>query len=97
MNNPSYKFAALAALIATAPLGASAYFSVKIDDVSKKADKVYIGTAGSSQMTVYTEDCFHEPKKGEWASFTWYGENGLLTFGSNSDVCTVKRYTSTNQ
>jgi hypothetical protein len=67
-------------------------FAVKLEDVRKVQDRVYTGTAGKSQLTVYTEECFHETTKGEWASFTWYGSDGIIAFGSNADQCHVKSY-----
>ena len=67
-------------------------FAVKLEDVRKVQDRVYSGTAGKSQVTVYTEECFHETTKGEWASFTWYGRDGIIAFGSNADQCHVKSY-----
>jgi hypothetical protein len=58
----------------------------------RSKDRIYTGTAGKSQLTVYTEECFHETTKDEWASFTWYGSEGRIAFGSNADQCQVKSY-----
>ncbi len=74
-------------------LGASDYFSVKLDNVSRLNTNLYSGDAGKSHFVVYTGECPHEvPKDGEWASFSWYGSDGMIGFGSNADMCKVTKY-----
>jgi hypothetical protein len=67
-------------------------FAVKLEDVQKVQDRIYMGTAGKSKLTLYTGECFHETTKGEWASFSWYGSDGIIAFGSNADQCKVNSY-----